>query len=230
MFCESSVKQSADFSQSDEPAFITSVIQNRATHRDSVMKLAPLFVAVLLVTSTTSCSKSGTGPPTINGPTEHGSVRFVNGFETDPRDHGRPVQLIGAALGVSPDIFRAAFSRVIPAGPGPPTPFRTRANKKVLMDALAKHGVTNERLDEASDYYRYRPQSGELWTHTPATATAILQHGNITGFKITNTGSGYNTAPAIQVNGFDDLKIKATIEFGTDLKTNGKITALTIIE
>lgn len=194
------------------------------------MQLRALCISFLVLTIATSCSGPGPAISTANVPTEYGAVRFNAGFETDPRDHGRPVILIATALGVSADVFRDAFSGVSPSRLGPPTPSRARANKKVLMDALEKHGVTNDRLDEVSDYYRYTPQSGELWTHTPAEASAVIQEGKITRFIITNPGAGYSTPPEVRVNGFEELQVRASIEFGTDLTTNGHVTALTIIE
>ena len=96
---------------------------------------------------------------------------FSGGHETDPRDHGRPVILIAAALKVPPEVFREAFSHVHPAGPGSggPTDAEARANKHALMDALGKYGVTDEILNEVSNRYRYRSGAGELWpTHEAA--------------------------------------------------------------
>src|SRR5437016_5075268 len=76
-------------------------------------------------------------------------VVFNGGHDTDPRDHGRPVVLIAAALGVKPEVFREAFSHVHPAGPGSggPTDAEARKNKAALMSALGKYGITNDRLD-----------------------------------------------------------------------------------
>jgi hypothetical protein len=70
--------------------------------------------------------------------------------------------LIAAALGVKPEEFRQAFSGVTPAKGRGPTAEEARRNKDALMRVLGPLGVTNDRLDEASDYYRYRPQAGEL--------------------------------------------------------------------
>ncbi len=42
-------------------------------------------------------------------------VTFSGGHETDPKDHGRPVVLVAAALNVKPEVFRKAFSGVTPA-------------------------------------------------------------------------------------------------------------------
>ncbi len=42
-------------------------------------------------------------------------VTFSGGHGTDPRDYGRPVVLIAAALKVKPEVFRKAFSGVRPA-------------------------------------------------------------------------------------------------------------------
>ena len=157
-----------------------------------------------------------------------GSVIFDGGYETNPIDHGRPVALIAAALGVESEVFRQAFSNVNPSSIGPPTPSRARDNKKVLMDALSKYGVTNDRLDEVSDFYRYRPQSGKRWRHVPATAIAIMEDGEVTGLKITNPGSGYLTAPEVSIVGHEGVKIDVEIEFTQDLQTNGHISSLTL--
>src|SRR5206468_1655940 len=90
-------------------------------------------------------------------------VVFSGGHDTDPKDRGRPVVLIAGALGVAPEVFREAFSHVHPAGPGSggPTDAEARANKAALMNALGKYGVTNERLDTVSNYYRYVRSRGE---------------------------------------------------------------------
>ena len=42
-------------------------------------------------------------------------LNFTGGYDTDPRDHGRPVVLVAAGLGVAPEVFREAFSHVHPA-------------------------------------------------------------------------------------------------------------------
>src|SRR3954471_14804414 len=68
-------------------------------------------------------------------------VTFSGGHETDPRDHGRPVVLVAAGLGVAPEVFRDAFSGVHPAGPGSGGPTREEAqkNKQALMSVLGKY-------------------------------------------------------------------------------------------
>jgi hypothetical protein len=159
-----------------------------------------------------------------------GTVVLGGGYRTDPRDGGRPVALIAAALGVEPEVFREAFSGVTPSRFGPPSASRARANKQALMKALGPHGVTNDRLDEVSNYYRYRPGSGRLWTHTPAAATAIIKDGQLTGFEITDPGAGYLTPPDVTVVGFEELKIEAEIEFTQDLATNGRLSRLAVID
>lgn len=153
-----------------------------------------------------------------------------SGHETDPRDRGRPVSLIAAALGVEPQVFRDAFSGVTPARGGGPTAAHARANKQVLMDALGPHGVTNERLDEVSNYYRYQPQDGGLWRHTAAQATAVIEDGMVVAIEIVDAGSGYTNAPTVTVAGHDDVTIEASIEFTTDLETNGRLASLKIVE
>ncbi len=157
-----------------------------------------------------------------------GTVVFRGGYETDPQDGGRPIVLIAAALGVEDEVFREAFSEVRPARFGKPSPQRARDNKAVLMAALGKHGVTNDRLDEVSDYYRYRPERGERWTHRPAEARAVIAEGKVTGIELTDAGAGYSSVPTIEVVGYPDLKVEVTVDYGTELDTNGRIGSLTL--
>lgn len=138
--------------------------------------------------------------------------------------------LIAAALGAETEVFRDAFSGVTPAHGRGPSEAEARANKKVLLDALGMYGITNERLDEVSDYYRYQPQSGELWKHTPATATATVENGEVVGVKITNSGAGYTVPPTVVVAGHPNVKIEATIEFTQDFQTNGRLASLTVVK
>ncbi|MFI4852801.1 MAG: hypothetical protein ACIAZJ_27125 [Gimesia chilikensis] len=167
-------------------------------------------------------------PPAVSENVPAGTVIIEGGYETDPRDHGRPVNLIAAALGVEPQVFRDAFSNVRPARNGAPTEARARANKEVLLAALGKYGITNERLDEVSNYYRYQPHNGEVWKRTPASATAVIKDGKVTGFNITRAGSGYTTPPRITVAGYPDLQITAALQFGPDFSQNGSLKSLTI--
>ncbi len=159
-----------------------------------------------------------------------GTVVFRGGHDTDPRDGGRPVVLIAAALGVEPQVFRDAFSGVRPARGRGPTGAEARANKQVLMSTLAPHGITNDRLDEVSNYYRYRPQSGEKWTHRPARATAIVKNGQVVGFDLTDAGAGYSTPPRVEVVGYPNLRVQPAIEHSKDLRTNGRIQSLDVVQ
>src|SRR4051812_1064265 len=89
---------------------------------------------------------------------------FAGGYQTEARDQGRPVLLIANALGVTPEVFREAFSRVKPAPAGTePDEAEVQRNKAVLLGALSRYGVTNETLDRVSNYYRYRPGEGRIW-------------------------------------------------------------------
>lgn len=201
-------------------------------------RFLPFLFAIVLATAAgcsdpdraSSQGNSG-GTVAATGRSEQAAqVTFTGGYETDERDHGRPVVLIAAGLGVTPEVFREAFSGVTPSRNGPPSGAEARANKKALMDALGKHGVTNERLDEVSDHYRYRREAGEMWRHTPAMATAVIEGGKVTSFNITHAGSGYTTAPAIQVSGHAGLDAKATIEFSSDFAKNGRVASITIVD
>ena len=168
-------------------------------------------------------------PSTESDHYETGDVVFKGGFETEKQDHGRPVRLIAAALGVKSQVFRDAFSGVTPAhSMFGPTPSAARDNKKVLMDALGPYGITNERLDEVSNQYRYPPGPGYVWKHVPACATAIVTDGKVTDFKLIDAGSGYLTDPTVSVMGHESVKVKASVRFTQDFTTNGSIESLTV--
>jgi hypothetical protein len=156
-------------------------------------------------------------------------VTFSNGHDTDPRDHGRPVVLIGNALKVTPEVFRQAFSGVHPAQrDGGPTDAEARANKRVLMDALSPYGVTDDRLNQVSNYYRYRRDKGQMWPTVPATGYATVKDGVVTGFVVTNPGSGYSSPPDIAVQGMPDVHATATLSFDTDFSKNGAVKEITL--
>src|SRR6187401_3427110 len=99
-------------------------------------------------------------------------VTFSGGHDLGKNDYGRPCTLMAAALGVKPDEFRKAFSGVTPARGRGPTGAEARRNKEALMNVLAPLGVTNDRMDEVANYYRFRPQNGELWPTKDAHAEA----------------------------------------------------------
>lgn len=155
------------------------------------------------------------------------TVTFTGGHETDPQDRGRPVVLIAAALGVKPEVFREAFRGVKPAKDGKPSKEEAERNKDALMKVLKPHGVTNERLDEVSDYYRYKPGKG-LWKTMPAKAYAVLEDGKVKRIVVTDPGSGYSTAPKAIVQGMEKLGLRVTIQFNKDFKKNGAISSIEV--
>lgn len=151
---------------------------------------------------------------------------LTGGHETDPVDRGRPVKLIAAALGVSDEVFRKAFSGVRPAPAGTsPDRNRVQQNKAALMAVLGPYGITNDRLDEVSDYYRYNGRRGELWRNKPAVVDALLENGAVTGFEIIDGGSGYSSPPQIAVPGFE-LAAEVQLSYGKQFETNGSISAV----
>lgn len=156
------------------------------------------------------------------------TISFSGGHDTDPKDGGRPVVLIAAALGVKPEVFREAFSGVTPARDGKPSKELAQRNKAALMKVLKPHGVSNDRLDEVSDYYRYQPQRGQLWKCTPARAHALLEAGKVKRIIVTDPGSGYSTPPAATLPGRDEPRLKVTIAFSQDLRKNGSVRSIDI--
>ncbi|MBB6734698.1 hypothetical protein [Cohnella zeiphila] len=159
------------------------------------------------------------------------SVTVSGGYETDPQDHGRPVVLIAAALGVPTEVFREAFSGVTPAelSSGGPTALEAQSNKAALLKVLAPYGITNDRLDEVSNYYRYNGQQSQTWKIVPAVATAIVKNGVVTGIAITNPGSGYSSAPTITIKSPNGTTTaKATVSYSKDFALNGSISSITL--
>ncbi|MFO0916688.1 MAG: hypothetical protein U0872_00025 [Planctomycetaceae bacterium] len=157
-------------------------------------------------------------------------VTFSGGHETDPRDGGRPVVLVAAGLGVTPDVFRDAFRGVTPARGRKPSPEEARRNKDALMKVLKPQGVTNDRLDEVSDYYRYRPEKGELWPTAAAKANAIVIDGKIQKIVVTEPGSGFCSPPEATLKGFEKMTFQVTLKFDKDLKQNGGIESIRLLD
>jgi hypothetical protein len=185
----------------------------------------------------TSSEASKQSSPSINGHSlgvkavvTPSNVVISGGFDTDPQDKGRPVVLIAAALGVPTEVFREAFRGVTPAGAGSePSPVQAQRNKAALLKVLAPYNITNQRLDEVSNYYRYNKSKGEIWQNTQAEATAAITNGVVTGVTIINPGSGYSSNPTITITG-PNGKVTATaaLSYTKDFKTNGSISAITI--
>jgi hypothetical protein len=189
--------------------------------------LLPALVLALAVGSS-SLAALADDAPAADGATRVDLV-FQGGHETNPRDHGRPVTLIAAALGVPTAVFREAFTHVHPAGPGEqPQEAQVRQNKQALMQRLAPYGVTDERLNEVSNYYRYRREAGEIWRHADAAGYAMVKNGKILRVTITNPGAGYTTPPTVSLPHVAlSVYPMAVLAFGTDLATNGSIRAIT---
>ena len=157
------------------------------------------------------------------------AVTFAGGHDIARNDHGRPIPLIAAALGVPDAVFREAFSGVTPARNGKPSPEDARKNKAALLKVLAPHGVTNERLDEVSNYYRFRPQEKESWPTTLAKAHAVMEGGKVKEIVIDEGGAGYSTPPTVTIDGVKGVTFKVTLSFGKDLKTNGAVKSIEVV-
>lgn len=97
------------------------------------------------------------------------------------------------------------------------------------MKALGKYGITNERLDKVSDYYRYMGRRGELWKNKPALVNALIKDGKIIGYEIVKGGSGYSSSPTISVSNHPEAMAKVELGFSTDLEFNGTISGITIL-
>jgi len=187
-----------------------------------------LFLTFIL-TACGSPSNTNNSSPDNDVINVHISVKINGGYDTDQRDGGRPVVLIAAALNVPTEVFREAFSHVTPAGAGQePDPAQVKLNKEALLNALGPYGVTNERLDEVSNYYRYNGSAGETWPQTPAKLAVVVTDGKLTGIKIVNGGSGYSSTPIITILGVEDVTATAVVSYTIDFETNGSITAINL--
>jgi hypothetical protein len=169
-------------------------------------------------------------PSTVRAEEKQVPLTFSGGHTIGKGDFGRPVYLIAAGLGVKPDQFREAFSGVTPARGRGPTRDEERRNKAALMKVLAPLGVTNERMDDVANYYRFRPQDGELWPTKPAKGYAVVTDGKVTKLVVTDPGSGYNTPPDVTIPGADGPRLRATLSFGKDLPKNGGVAAVERVE
>jgi hypothetical protein len=189
----------------------------------SIMTLTRGLITMCVLTGTVGMNSVATQAAETKVP-----VTFSGGHEIGKNDFGRPVVLIAAALDVKPEVFREAFSGVTPAKGGKPSGEEARRNKAALMKVLKPHGVTNERLDEVSDYYRFQPQRGELWKTTSAKAHAVVEDGKIKKIVIEEPGSGYSSLPDVKVEGFKDAKLKVKLHLDKELKKNGGIDSIEI--
>jgi hypothetical protein len=172
-------------------------------------------------------------PPILPAGAKRVAIVFSGGHETEGQDKGRPVVLVAGGLGVPPEVFREAFSHVHPAGPdrGGPTEEEARANKAALMNALGKHGITNDRLDEVSNYYRYMRSKGQMWKTKEAVANALVKDGVVVGYEIVDGGAGYSSPPKVAVPGVTNLPSpKVELSFSKDLAKNGVIASITALK
>ena len=96
------------------------------------------------------------------------------------------------------------------------------------MRVLEPHGVTNERMDEVADYYRFRPQDGELWPTRSAKAEAIVVDGKVQRVDVTDGGSGYCSPPAATIAGYPKLTLGVQLSFDDDLENNGVVSGVTV--
>lgn len=184
---------------------------------------------LLLLALLSSLAGLAWAEPAANSPEFRVPVIFTGGHETDPRDKGRPVVLVAAALNVPSEVFRKAFSNVKPAPAGQqPEPGQVDKNKEALLRVLAPYGVTNDRLDAVSNYYRYNRSRGEMWRTVPAEAFATVNNGVITGFTITNPGSGYSSPPTISLKGRADPHATVSLAFDADFSKNGSIKEIVV--
>jgi len=190
------------------------------------------FVVLSMVLILSACGSASAAPQEtpestrVDTASSEYQVVISGGYETDPRDNGRPIVLIASMLGVTPTVFREAFSHVQPAMAGTqPQEGQVRQNKAALLTALSPYGVTNDYLDTVSNYYRYNRSAGETWPQHSAVIEAVVSNGVVTGFNVIDAGSGYTSAPVITVVG-SDVSATGVLSFTNNFVTNGSITQI----
>ena len=109
-----------------------------------------------------------------------------------------------------------------------PDPAQIQLNKLALLSALSPYGVTNQRLDQVSNFYRYNRSAGELWRHSPASAYATVVNGAVTGFVIVLAGAGYSSPPIVTIPRYPGTSAVASLDFTNHSASNGSINSIII--
>jgi hypothetical protein len=174
------------------------------------------LVAMIVVGWASAPAPAQAAPRTVR-------VSLSGGFEVRSNDYGRPVPLYASMLGVTPDVFRQAFSGVNPDAEHDPSGEEQRANKEALLEVLAPYGVTNEELDRVANYYRFDSTKGETWPQRPARARARVVRGKVVSIRVIDPGVGYTYRPDVSVPGFPKLRVSAKLAFTDEFDTNGHI-------
>jgi hypothetical protein len=186
--------------------------------RTGLIGLVGLVLAVITVAGCSSDAPSKSSSVTVT---------ITGGLDTVAGDNGRPIVLVAGLLGVTPEVFRKAFSGVTPADPSKgPTSEDAQRNKAALLAVLGPYGVTNDQLDNASNTYRYNESAGQSWPHTTAKATAIVAKGVVTAIKVVDGGSGYTSAPTVTLS--NGQAATATLTYGKVVATNGSVASITV--
>ncbi len=193
--------------------------------RERTMKIRPLIMVAAALGSVGIASSD-------NGQTFERvvEVQISGGHDTLEQDHGRPVILIASALKVPTQVFREAFSHVHPAPAGQePDPEQVRRNKEALLNALSRYGVTNDRLDEVSNYYRYNGRREALWKHRDAKVTATILRGEVKKVTVIDGGAGYSSKPTLTVPGVPNAHLEINLAFGPELNSNGSLAKVGVL-
>ena len=98
--------EAAAFSFFAKIGCFSGVRESRSSGMQWLFKFVGMLVAIMALAS----CRVGESADDMKIP-----IKFSGGHETDRRDGGRPVVLVAAGLGVSPELFREAFRGVTPA-------------------------------------------------------------------------------------------------------------------
>jgi len=155
-------------------------------------------------------------------------VTVSGGHEITVADRSRPVDLIGAIVGITGEQVRNAFDYPVPENAGNLNDEEAAAaNRAALLAQLEEYGVTGDEFDIATNYYQYFIVGG-VWSYAHAQLKAIIEDNELVGFEIVYGGRGYTSEPSITVEGYGRIEVDITISYTDDFETNGAITAITL--
>jgi hypothetical protein len=189
-----------------------------------VGRLVAVLVTTTLLPGVAACGGSAGSASA----TRTVAVTVSGGFVLGADDYGRPVPLYASMLGVTPAVFRQAFAGVRPDTAHDPSAAQQQTNKGALMSVLAAYDVTNARLDEVANYYRFDGTRGQTWPHRAARVEAVVSGGRVVSVRILDAGAGCTQSPTLTVPGYPATTLTATVEFTRSFATNGQVAAVAI--
>jgi hypothetical protein len=58
----------------------------------------------------------------------------------------------------------------------------------------------------------------------------VIEDGKVKKVVVTEAGSGYSSPPKVTIKGMDKVTLKATLHFDKELKKNGSVESVEVVE